>query len=113
MTISKRGTRKIIVEQEPYRWVVTPSTKGVITLTVQHDEVTGQLLRVYIESDINEFWVEFPHVASLNNKIVLPAEIAFIITEAIIQGWNPREKGEVLSFKLFEDNSLSLQLRTR
>lgn len=100
MTISKKGTRKITVGLESYRWVITPSAKGILTLTVQHNEVGGQLLRVNIESDINEFWVEFPHVEKLNNKVVMPAEVALIIPEAINQGWKPREKGALLSFKL-------------
>ncbi|CAM3373502.1 hypothetical protein PALU110988_19215 [Paenibacillus lupini] len=43
MTISKKGSRKIVVEQESYRWVITALSKGIITLTVQHDEVKGQL----------------------------------------------------------------------
>lgn len=77
-------------------------------MTVQHDEVKGQLLRVDIESDINEFWVEFQHVESLNNKIVTPAEIALIITEAIRQGWKSREKGSVFSFKLSENKLVTL-----
>ena len=68
MTISKKGTRKITVRQELYKWVITPSAKGILTLTVQHNEVNGQLLRVDIESDINEFWVEFPYVETLNNN---------------------------------------------
>ncbi|WP_138756546.1 hypothetical protein [Paenibacillus sinopodophylli] len=109
MTISKKGSRKIVVGQESFRWVITPSARGVIKLTVQHDEVKGQLLRVDIESDINEFWVEFPNVESLNNKIVVSAEIAFIISEAIIQGWKPRGKGPVLSFKHSENKLLSLK----
>lgn len=109
MTISEKGSRKIIVGQEQFRWVITPSARGIITLTVQHDEVKGQLLRVDIESDINEFWVEFPNVESLNNKIVMPAEIALIISEAIIQGWKPREKGALLRFKHSENKLLSLK----
>lgn len=98
MTISKKGTRKITIGQEVLRWIITPSTKGIVVLTVQHDEIMGQLIRVYIESDINEFWVEFPLVESLNCKVVKPAEVAAIIVEAIKQGWSPRSSGTPLSF---------------
>ena len=108
MTISKKGSRKITVGQELYRGVITPSARGIVTLTVQHDDVKGQLLRVDIESDINEFWVEFPNVESLNNNIVMPAEIALIISEAISKGWNPKEKGALLSFKLSDNKLVSL-----
>lgn len=37
MTISKKGTRKITVRQELYKWVITPSAKGILTLTVQYN----------------------------------------------------------------------------
>lgn len=101
MTISKKGSRKIIVSQEAFRWVISPSFKGIIVLTVQHEEVSGQIIRVYIESDINDFWVEFPHVEPLNNKVITPAEVSTIIAEAIMKGWDPRKKGTPLSFNLF------------
>ncbi|MBD0380977.1 hypothetical protein [Paenibacillus sedimenti] len=108
MTISKKGSRKIVVGQEAYRWVITPSAKGILTLTLQHDEFKGQLIRVKVESDINEYWVEFPNVESLNNKVVTPAEVASIITEAIRLGWKPLEKGNLLGFKLSGNNLVFL-----
>lgn len=108
MTISKKGSRKIVIGQESYRWVIAPSARGTFTLTVQHYAVKGQLLRVDIESEINEFWLEFPNVETLNYKIVMPAEIAFIINEAIQQGWKPREKGKLIRFKLSENKLVSL-----
>ncbi|BBI35958.1 hypothetical protein [Cohnella abietis] len=104
MTISKNGSRKISVGQETFNWVITPLVKGILVLNVQHDEYKGQLIRVNIESDINEFWIEFPNVESLNNKIVKPAEVATIITKAIKQGWSPRGRGSPLSFKLSGEN---------
>ncbi|MNC23483.1 hypothetical protein D3C81_146860 [compost metagenome] len=108
MTISKKGSRKVIVGQESYRWVITPSARGILSLTVQHDEFKGQLLRVSIDSDINDYWVDFPAVESLNCKIVLPADIAIIISEAVKQGWKPKEKGSLLSFKLSANKLITL-----
>lgn len=78
MTISKKGSRKISLGQEAFRWRITTSAKGLLVLTVQHDEFKGQLIRVNIESDIKEYWVEFPNVESLNAKVVKPAEVATI-----------------------------------
>lgn len=98
MTIRKKGSRKITIGHEVLRWVITPSSKGIIVLTAQHDEIKGQLIRVYIESDINEFWVEFPYVESLDCKVVKSAEVAAIIIDAIKQGWNPRGSGSPISF---------------
>jgi hypothetical protein len=100
MTISKKGSRKITVNLEAFRWVISPSSKGIIILTVQHEEVSGQIIRVYIESDINDFWFEFPHVESLNNKVITPVEVSTIIAEAIVKGWDPRKRGTPLSFNL-------------
>lgn len=104
MTISKKVSRKITIGREVFRWVISPSSKGVIVLTVHHEEVSGQIIRVYIESDINEYWVEFPNVESLNNKVVKPSEVASIITEAMKQGWNPKKKGTPISFAISKNN---------
>lgn len=37
MTISKKGSRKITIGHEVLRWIITPSSKGIIVLTLQHD----------------------------------------------------------------------------
>ena len=40
--------------------------------------------------------------------MIMPAEVALIITEAINHGWKPREQGALLSFKLSEKKLESL-----
>lgn len=98
MTLSKKGSRKIIVGNEEYRWTISASTKGRIVLIAEHRNEKGQRIEVLIKSDSNEFWVEFPHVEGLNLKIIKPNEVAMIISEAVGQGWKPREKGRPLVF---------------
>lgn len=100
MTISYRGSRKLTIGQEAYRWIVSPSGKGSLVLTVQHDDFNGQLIRVSVESDVNEYWIEFPNVKSLNMKAIKPSDVATIIIEAMKQGWTPKDKGKPLSFSL-------------
>lgn len=57
MTITKKGSRQIIVGQESYRWIITPSGRGTLTLTIQHDQVNGQLLRIDINQTLmNSGW---------------------------------------------------------
>lgn len=76
MTIRNKGLRKIIIEHELYRWVIHPSASGVITLTVQHAEVKGRLLRVNIESDINELWMVFQPFAKQARTVNLTTNVS-------------------------------------
>ncbi|MCU6793522.1 hypothetical protein OB236_15565 [Paenibacillus sp. WQ 127069] len=103
MTLSKKGSRKIVVDEEEYRWIISATSKGRIVLITEHGQEKGQRIEVYIESDINEFWVEFPYVDDLNLKIVKPKEVAVIITKAIEQGWRSKEKGAPIVFDWFEN----------
>ncbi|OCT13553.1 hypothetical protein A8709_18340 [Paenibacillus pectinilyticus] len=64
MIIRKKGSRIIIVGQDSYRWIITPSEKGILTLTVHHDGIKGQLLRINIESDINESRAMNPRITT-------------------------------------------------
>ena len=106
MTLSKKGSRKIVVGDEEYRWTITATTKGQIVLIVEHGTEKGQRIEVQIQSDINEIWVEFPHVDDLNLKVVKPKEVVIIILEANEQGWRPRKKGSPLGFD-WDNSSLN------
>ncbi|CAM4210654.1 hypothetical protein FHS16_000348 [Paenibacillus endophyticus] len=98
MTMPKKGTRKITVGNTTYRWHISATSKGRIVLIAEHNEEKGQKLEVYIASDINDYWVEFPHVEQLNLKLVKPSEVAIILTEAMGKGWRPEEKRPPLLF---------------
>ncbi|MFF2483835.1 hypothetical protein [Paenibacillus sp. NPDC058071] len=99
MTMSKKGSRKIRIGQEVYRWGVSPAEKSLI-LTVHHDQFNGQLIRVSVKSDINNLWVEFPDINSIDTKLVLPSDVVIIINEALNQGWTPKKQGKLLCFTL-------------
>lgn len=110
MTLSKKGSRKMVVGDEEYRWTISATAKGRIVLIVEHGQEKGQKIEVHIQSDINKFWVEFPHVDGLNLKVVKPKEVATIIAEAIAQGWKPREKGSPLVFEWDNDELIKGKL---
>lgn len=93
VSLRNKGSRKIVVGNEPYRWVISAASKGHLVLIAEHRQEKGQRLHVHIESDINDYWVEFPYTDSLNLKIVTPKEVAMIISQATEQGWNPKDKG--------------------
>ncbi|RNB89616.1 hypothetical protein EDM56_10545 [Brevibacillus fluminis] len=100
MTLSKKGTRKIVLGQESYRWTIFLATKGHLVFTSEHTNYKGQIIRVFIESDVNEYWVDFPHVEKLNVRIIKPADVSEIISQAISLGWDPKRKGQPLTFNL-------------
>ncbi|MFS0553951.1 hypothetical protein [Brevibacillus sp. 179-C9.3 HS] len=100
MALPKKGTRGITVGEQRYRWVISPAAKGLLALTIQHNDGMGQLIRVYVKSDVNDFWAEFSHVQQLDMRAVKPADVAVIIEEAITQGWQSEIKGAPLSFDL-------------
>jgi len=113
MTIRKKGSRLITIGHEQLRWIVTPSSKGVIALTAQHVESNGRIVRVFIQSDINEFWIEFPYVGDLNLKVVKPAEVSKILSDAIAHGWDPRSKGSPLNFSLCGNKLVETEKQNR
>lgn len=98
VTLRNKGSRKIVVGNEPYRWIISAASKGHIALIAEHGQEKGQKLHVHIESDINDYWVRFPYVDGLNLKIVTPKEVATMISQAIEQGWNPKENGPPMVF---------------
>ncbi|GIO06241.1 hypothetical protein J31TS6_22690 [Brevibacillus reuszeri] len=100
MTMNKKGSRKIVVGQESYRWLISPATKGLLVFTAEHTDYKGQIIRVYIESDVNEYWADFPHVEQLNVRIIKPADVSEIISQAVSLGWDPKRKGSPLTFNL-------------
>ncbi|WP_310829134.1 hypothetical protein [Paenibacillus pedocola] len=54
MTLSKKGSRKIVVGNVEYRWTISATTRGRFVLIVEHGKEKGQRIEVQIQSDINE-----------------------------------------------------------
>jgi len=73
MTINKKSSRKITVRDDSYIWTVSPDS-GYIILIVEHEVSRGNRLEVYIDSDIDSVWVNFPNTEHLNLKIVRPRD---------------------------------------
>lgn len=69
-------------------------------MVAEHESVKGRRLEVYIQSDIDSFWVNVPHTEHLNQKIVRPKDAEFFITQATELGWDPKEKGPPAIFEL-------------
>ncbi|MFK7937234.1 MAG: hypothetical protein AB8G22_27210 [Saprospiraceae bacterium] len=102
MSLNKKKSRLIIIDNEKFRWVVSPSS-GYLVYVAEKEEVKGRKIEVFIDSDINDYWVEFPNVSNLNLKIVKPKDSESIIRQALKLNWNPEEKGKPIVFDLIDD----------
>lgn len=98
MTINKKSSRKIVVNDEHFIWTVSPDS-GYIIMIAELESYKGSRLEVYIDSDIDSLWVNFPNTEHLNSKIIRPKDVEFFINQSIEQGWSPKEKGAPLVFE--------------
>ena len=102
VAIPNKNSRKIVVGNETYRWVISPND-GYIVFIAEQAEFEGRRVEVYMRSDINELWVDSPSIQDLYLKIIKPKNAESIISQAIKKGWNPKEKGTPIIFDLAED----------
>jgi len=95
MTIPRKGSRKVIVDGEAYRWLVRRKAtysqvdygNGKIHVAVEHVEKHGTTLLVQTNHPHPQDWAT-EHVVP-----VTPADIATWIQIAITNGWCPKEPG--------------------
>ena len=98
MALSKKKSRPITIDNEKYRWLISAKGKGIITFIAEKENSKGSIIEVKIESDINEFWTEFPNVSELNLKVIKPKDVELIIKQARKLGWNPEENSTLNKF---------------
>ena len=106
--LSKKKSRPIVVEDTRFRWAISPDS-GYVVFVAEREDIKGRKIEVYIDTDINNFWVEFPNIDKLNLKVIKPKDAANIISQAIHLGWKPNEKGAPLVFDYPESGELLLK----
>jgi len=99
VTISRKNARSIIINDENFRWTVSPGS-GFLILVVEHGTIKGQRIEVYVDSDIDSYWVEIPYVENMNLRLIKPNVVRKVIIEAIQIGWNYKEPGKTIVFDL-------------
>ncbi|BBI34142.1 hypothetical protein [Cohnella abietis] len=109
MTINKKSTRRISVRNDNYIWTVSPGS-GYIVMIAEHEIIRGMHLEVYVISDIDSAWVNFPNTEHLNMKIIRPRDVEYFICQALDQGWTPQVKGTPVVFD-FDGMILKRRLR--
>ncbi|MGO4543060.1 hypothetical protein [Paenibacillus sp. 2TAB19] len=99
MTINKKSSRTIIVKSETFRWSISPDS-GYIVFVAEHNDFKGKRIEVYISSEVNSYWENFPNVNEMNVKVIKPKDAENIINQALDKGWDPKEKGKPIVFDL-------------
>lgn len=102
MALPKKKSRLITIDAHQFRWLVGPND-GYNVFVAQKEEVNGQKIEVYFETEINKVWTEFPHIQNMNLKILKPKDAESIIRQAIQLGWYPDAHGRPLVFDLKGD----------
>jgi len=102
MTLSKRKSRKIVVNDEEYRW--SPSQdSGFMVLVVQIESGKGKKLEIVISDDKNVV-VENGNYSIENGDVdkllITPSLVQKLITDALSMGWNPKELGSPVELSL-------------
>ena len=103
--LSRKKSRPIVVDGKQYRWVVAPGS-GFVVFVAESADKPGGKIEVYVKSDIDQMWVEFPHIQNLKLKVVKPKDAESIIRQAIEGGWNPEVKGSPSQFVYTEDGRI-------
>lgn len=94
MSIPKKGTRKIIVDGEPFIWLIRrqPTNsqadypEGHLHVAVEHATEHGSVLVILTDR-------LHPHGFSLEITAVTPKDVALWIKQAMQVGWLPKKSG--------------------
>lgn len=100
MAIPKKGSRKLVLDNETYRWLIrrkatyTQSDYGIgyIHVAVEHAEENGSVLIIYTSKPHPKDW------ATVEVDAVTPTDVEKWIRVALKKGWSPKEVGR--QFKL-------------
>lgn len=104
MSLSRRNSRKIVVDDREYRW--SPSRdSGFMVLVVQHSSGNGKKLEVVISDDQHviiengSYSIEYDAVDQL---LITPKLVETMIREALKAVWNPEETGPPVELSFLE-----------
>ncbi|MEL6922796.1 MAG: hypothetical protein AAFO94_02030 [Bacteroidota bacterium] len=104
MSLSKRKSRIINVDNQAYRW--SPSLdSGFVVLVVQHHSGHGSRLEIIISDDKHIVIENGSYSISMgepNQLIITPALVALMIRSSLELGWQPEENGPPLQLTLSE-----------
>ena len=108
MTLSNRKSRKIIVDDEEYRW--SPSQdSGYMILVVQNASGQGKRLEVVVSDDKNIVIENDNYIIEIGGKLMItPKLVQKVIRDALLLGWKPKDLGAPVELSL---NGGALEVR--
>ncbi|MBX9580575.1 MAG: hypothetical protein K2X87_09730 [Gemmataceae bacterium] len=93
MTMPKRGSRRIIVDGEAYRWVVGPND-GYMVLAVERADGSGRRLEAYFRyHDQYETAGAGSYRVVGQRRSIRPGVVRTVILYALARGWQPSTPG--------------------
>ena len=101
MAIASKGSRRIVVDGQAYRWTVRPrptyaqALGAPLGFAVQHAEAAeGQVLHVTADAARPDHWLGEAVVA------IGPERVAAAIRLALAAGWKPTAPGSAFALRL-------------
>ncbi len=99
MALAKKGSRKITISGNVYRWKIRHKPtytqcvfSGKMTAAVELSENPGAVLLITFP------WVSYDSWIGNPEKPVTPKHIEQSIQAALSMGWNPNEKGKIFEY---------------
>ncbi len=107
MSIPKKGSRKIIVDDEPFIWLIRKVTNrqldgqggDIIRVAVEHAKSPGSSLVI----STNRIHPEGYNVTSDEINPVTPSDVALWIKQSIEIGWLPKIGGETFQVSVYNE----------
>jgi hypothetical protein len=94
MTIPKKGSRRIVVDDLPYRWAVRRKptyaqalTEVGLTFAVVNETHPGTTLVIVLDDPRPDNWLD------KQGASVLPSTVEQAIRKALLQGWRSADEG--------------------
>lgn len=101
MAITNKGSRRIVVDATPYRWIVRPRPSydqglavSKLSFAVTCEQGAGSTLYVSTDMARPDNWVEAPA------GTVTPSVVAQAIRQALRQGWSPGQRTGVFELAI-------------
>ncbi|MBE7678908.1 MULTISPECIES: hypothetical protein [Paenibacillus] len=88
MTLSKKRSRRILINEETFRWGISPDS-GYMVFVAEHEFIQGRKLEVYVDN--------------MTMKIIQPRHVRRFIVQAIEAGWEYKLAGKPTVFDLKND----------
>lgn len=95
-----KGYRGITVEGIRYRWLLRSGPEGS-WVTLQGTESGGQQAVVWLRG-VPDFWLSFPGPATRIVNIT-PKLVRRMVQQALAQGWEPMQRGGMVSLDYVEE----------